>query len=561
MNEPVLTIEQLTVALPAWADRPVAVDDVSLQLHRNEVLCVVGESGSGKSVLARAVMGLLAAPHVRATGGRILFGAEDLLQVDAKWLRSIRGSRIGMVFQEPMTALNPLMTIGRQIAELLETHTTLTSSERRQRVMALMAEVRLPDPERIYQSYPHQLSGGQRQRAMIVMALLLEPAILIADEPTTALDVTTQAQILALIKDLQRQRETGVLFITHDFGVVAEIADRVAIMQRGALVEIGPVASILTAPQHPYTQRLIAAVPTLTPPRRTSRADAPVVLHATGVTKSYLAASGVSGSRFWPWFQGQRTPAKTTPPALNNADVVVRQGEIVGLVGESGSGKSTLARCVTRLIDADSGQIVLNGSDISALSRAKLRPLRKHVQMIFQDPYASLNPRQTVARQIALGPLAHGVAMDAALREVTRLLALVQLEPSAAHRYPHEFSGGQRQRIGIARALAMNPALLIADEPVSALDVSVQERILALLLDIRDQLGVAMLFVTHDLRVAAQICDRMLVMHQGEIVEEGDTARLFADPQHAYTQSLLAAVPGRGWQWHQSGKPPESSGA
>jgi len=355
-----------------------------------------------------------------------------------------------------------------------------------------------------------------------------------------------------------------VLFITHDFGVVAEIADRVAIMQHGTLVEIGPVASILSAPQHPYTQRLIAAVPTLTPPQRRSRADAPVVLRATGVSKSYSVASGALGARFWPWLQRQRsttqttaaqttaaqtTTAQATAPALKNADVVVRQGEIVGLVGESGSGKSTLARCVTRLIDADAGQIVVNGSDISALSRAKLRPLRQHVQMIFQDPYASLNPRQTVARQIALGPLAHGVAMDAALREVTRLLALVQLEPAAAHRYPHEFSGGQRQRIGIARALAMNPTLLIADEPVSALDVSVQQQILTLLLHIRDQLGVAMLFVTHDLRVAAQLCDRMLVMYQGEIVEAGDTARIFADPQHAYTQSLLAAVPGRNWQW------------
>jgi len=545
MSEPVLTIEQLTVALPAWADRPVAVDDVSLQLHRNEVLCVVGESGSGKSVLARAIMGLLAAPHVRATGGRILFDGEDLRQVSEARLRRIRGSRIGMVFQEPMTALNPLMTIGHQIEELLQTHTTLTSSERRQRVMALMAEVRLPDPERIYQSYPHQLSGGQRQRAMIVMALLLEPAILIADEPTTALDVTTQAQILALIKDLQRQRETGVLFITHDFGVVAEIADRVAIMQHGVLVEIGPVAQILTTPQHPYTQRLIAAVPALTPPCRTPRADAPVVLHATGVTKTYAAASG----GFWP---GRTRTAVATPAALKDADVMVRQGEIVGLVGESGSGKSTLARCITRLIDADAGRIVLNGTDISALSRASLRPYRRHIQMIFQDPYASLNPRQTVAQQIALGPLAHGVAMDAALHEVRRLLALVQLEPAAAHRYPHEFSGGQRQRIGIARALAMNPTLLIADEPVSALDVSVQEQILALLLAIRDQLGVAMLFVTHDLRVAAQLCDRMLVMHQGEIVEEGDTARVFADPQHAYTQSLLAAVPGRGWQWTET---------
>jgi len=535
-SDPILAIDHLRIALPAWADRPVAVDDLSLHLNHAEVLCVVGESGSGKSVLARAIMGLLPAPHVRTTGGRVLFKGEDLLQADANRLRRIRGNGIGMVFQEPMTALNPLMTIGRQIEELLQTHTALPPSARRQRVLAAMAEVNLPEPERIYQSYPHQLSGGQRQRAMIVMALLLEPAILIADEPTTALDVTTQAQILALIKALQRKRQTGVLFITHDFGVVAEIADRVAIMQHGVLVEIGSVTQILNAPQHPYTQRLIAAVPSLTPPARTLYTETPTVLQVTGLSKTYPRPTPLG---FW------RKRATCSQPALQQIHLTVRAGEIVGLVGESGSGKSTLARCITRLIDADCGQIVLKGTDISTLSRAALRPWRKEVQMIFQDPYASLNPRQTVAQQIAQGPLAQGMPTDQAVADVNRLLQLVRLEPAAAHRYPHEFSGGQRQRIGIARALAMQPSLLIADEPVSALDVSVQAQILALLREIRDQLGLAMLFVTHDLRVAAQLCDRMLVMYQGEIVEVGETARLFAQPQHAYTQRLLAAVPGR----------------
>ncbi len=533
----VLAIQNLTVALPAWADRPIAVDNLTLHLNKNEVLCVVGESGSGKSVMARSIMGLLAAPHVRITGGEILFEEENLLKVDAERMRAIRGNGIGMIFQEPMTALNPVMTIGRQIEELLEVHLRLTPAERKQRVIALMNEVRLPDPERIYRAYPHQLSGGQRQRAMIVMALLLEPSILIADEPTTALDVTTQAQILALIKELQRKRETGVLFITHDFGVVAEIADRVAVMKHGVLVEVGPAEKILAAPEHPYTRSLIAAVPGLTPPRRAPRAAAPVVLQVDDVTKSYQSPS----------YGFLRRKTAAARPALSNAAVTVHKGEIVGLIGESGSGKSTLARCITRLIDADSGRIALNGTDIGALSRKALRPYRRQVQMIFQDPFASLNPRQTVARQIAQGPITQGMPAAEALKEVSRLLELVRLDPSAADRFPHEFSGGQRQRIGIARALAMNPTLLVADEPVSALDVSVQEKILDLLLDIRDRLGVAMLFVTHDLRVAAQICDRMLVMYQGEIVEQGDTQTVFADPRHSYTQSLLAAVPGRKW--------------
>jgi len=541
-KSPVLSINDLTITLPKHADRAYAVEKLTLDINKDELLCVVGESGSGKSVMARAIMGLLPSPHLKVHAGEIVFRGENLLQLPLEQLRRYRGQDIAMIFQEPMTALNPLMTIGRQIDELLKIHIKfsdlLSARERRMRILSLMADVHLKDPERIYAAYPHQLSGGQRQRAMIVMALILEPDILIADEPTTALDVTTQAQILQLIRALQRKHQMAVLFITHDFGVVAEIADRVAIMQQGVLVEAGSAERILSKPCHPYSQSLIAAVPKLTPPIRPSREGAAVVLDVQMLTKSYPA----HGSLF---FRQKHAIAR---PAVNLAHIRLHAGEIVGLVGESGSGKSTLARCITKLIEADSGKIVLKGQDIAPLSRAKFRPYRPKIQMIFQDPYASLNPRQHVGEQIVQGRLAQGSSRKEAMHEAGELLAQVGLDPLAANRFPHEFSGGQRQRIGIARSLAVKPDILIADEPVSALDVSVQGQILKLLLDIRDKFGVAILFVTHDLRVAAQICDRIVVMHQGEIVETGATFTLFTDPQHAYTQDLLAAVPGRAWE-------------
>jgi peptide/nickel transport system ATP-binding protein len=536
VSEPaLLSIQDLSVALPLWADRERAVSELSLELRRNEIVCVVGESGSGKSVLARAIMGLLPAPHVRVTGGRVLFEGEDLLRAGPERMRAIRGARIAMIFQEPMTALNPLMTTGRQIDEMLEIHLELTRRQRRARILALLEEVRLADPERMMRAYPHELSGGQRQRAMIAMALILEPAILIADEPTTALDVTTQAQILALIKELQRKHQTGVLFITHDFGVVAEIADHVAVMQHGILVERGAAAQVLNAPRHDYTRSLIAAVPALTPRRRRATGAAPVLLEVSGVTKTFGTGAA--------WFaRGDRRVH-----AVKSVDLAVRRGHTLGLVGESGSGKSTLARCIIRLIEPDAGIVRLGGVDLSALSRRQLRPHRKHIQMVFQDPFGSLNPRLTVVQLIAQGPITHGVAAHEALAIARELLQLVRLDPAAADRFPHEFSGGQRQRIGIARALALKPDLLVADEPVSALDVSVQAQVLQLLADIRDRLELTMLFITHDLRVAAQVCDEIAVMHHGEIVESGPTVEVFADPQHAYTRELLAAVPGRNW--------------
>ena len=536
MSQPaLLALEGVSVALPAWADRERAVSDLSLELRRNEIVCVVGESGSGKSVLARSIMGLLPAPHVHVTGGRVLFEGEDLLRAGPERMREIRGARIAMIFQEPMTALNPLMTIGRQIEEMLEVHQALAPRQCRERIVALLEEVRLDDPERIMRAYPHEISGGQRQRAMIAMALILEPAILIADEPTTALDVTTQAQILALIKELQRKHQTGVLFITHDFGVVAEIADQVAVMQHGVLVEMGPAAQVLNEPRHDYTKSLIAAVPPLTPRARREVEDAPPLLEVGGMTKTF----GMGAT----WF----ARSDRLVHAVKSVDLAVRRGHTLGLVGESGSGKSTLARCIIRLIEPDAGTIRLGGVELSALSRRQLRPQRKHIQLVFQDPFGSLNPRMTVVQLIAQGPITHGVATAEALAIAHDLLQLVRLDPAAANRFPHEFSGGQRQRIGIARALALKPDLLVADEPVSALDVSVQAQVLQLLADIRDRLRLTMLFITHDLRVAAQVCDDIAVMRHGEIVERGRTVDVFADPQHAYTRELLAAVPGRNW--------------
>ncbi|HSC98778.1 MAG TPA: ABC transporter ATP-binding protein [Casimicrobiaceae bacterium] len=534
MAEPILEIKGLTVDLPPWADRPQAVSETSLALARDEILCVVGESGSGKSVMARAVMRLLP-EHLRASAGAILLEGEDLMRATPSRMREIRGSRVSMIFQEPMTALNPVKTIGAQIDEMLELHTKLSRRKRTEQIIAMLQSVRLPDAERLLESYPHQLSGGQRQRAMIAMALILEPAVVIADEPTTALDVTTQAGILALFREIQRSRHLGVLFITHDFGVVAEIADRVAVMQRGRLVESGPAAQVLNAPTHPYTQSLIAAVPSLAPRGRQMKADAGVVLSVGGLDKTYHSggAFGRSGR---------------TVRAVKSIDLSIRHGETLGLVGESGSGKSTLARCIVRLVDADRGSVVVGDDvDLMKLSRRELRAHRRRIQMVFQDPYGSLDPRCTVGRLIAEGPIVHGVPESEAIARAHALLELVGLERRAAERFPHEFSGGQRQRIGIARALALEPSILVADEPVSALDVSVQAQVLRLLADIRDRLDLTMLFITHDLRVAAQVCDTIAVMHDGEIVEYGPTARIYSEPRHAYTQSLLAAVPGRHW--------------
>jgi peptide/nickel transport system ATP-binding protein len=526
-----VSIRNLRIALPKSAERPFAVDGISLDLRAGKIVCVVGESGSGKSMCAHALLGLLP-DTVSVTSGEIQFEGRDLLKLDDDGWRDLRGRRLAMIFQEPMTALNPLMRIGDQMAEMFEAHGLLTPRERRAKALSLAREVGLPDPERIVRAYPHQLSGGQRQRAMIAMALALEPAVLVADEPTTALDVTTQAQILKLIRNLQRNRNMAVMFITHDFGVVADIADQVVVLRHGKVVEEGPAAAVFNAPQHDYTKALLAAVPSMDPPARTPLDDQAKAVEVIGLDKTYVTSGG--------WFREDRRV-----DAARQVNFTILKGETLGLVGESGSGKSSVARLVMRLIEADRGTVRIGETDLTKLAGKALRAERHRIQMIFQDPFASLNPRRKVGHIIADGPIAAGTDPKVAFDRARDLLKMVGLDAGALERYPHEFSGGQRQRIGIARALALEPEIIVADEAVSALDVSVQAQVLRLLEDLKARLGLSMLFITHDLRVAAQICDRIAVMQRGVIVELKPTAQLFAAPEHAYTRELLAAVPGR----------------
>ena len=525
-----LRIQDLTVRLPPGGDRADAVSKVSFSVEKQEILCLVGESGSGKSVIAQAVMGLL--PNtLPVASGKIFLEEEELTRASERRLRGLRGAHMAMVFQEPMTALNPVMRCAAQIDEVLREHTSLAPAARRARTLEIIREVALPDPERMLESYPHQLSGGQRQRIMIAMALVLEPALLIADEPTTALDVTTQAQILKLIVELQRRHGMGVLFITHDFGVVAEIAHRVAVLREGRLAELGAKLDVLLRPRDEYTRMLIKAVPTLQPHARDADASAPLVLQTTRLSKTYRGSGWLSRKR--------------VVEAASEVSIEVRKGQTLGIVGESGSGKSTLARCIVRLIEPSGGEIRLGGVDLARLPPRALRPLRRRVQIVFQDPYRSLNPRRTVGEALIEGPVNYGVPRAAALERASRLMELVRMDPGALGRYPHQFSGGQRQRICIARALALDPELLVADEAVSALDVSVQAQVLALLDEVRLRFALAMLFITHDLRVAARVCDHVAVMQRGRIVECGPVREIFREPRHEYTRALFAAAPGR----------------
>jgi len=535
MTDTVLDIRDLVVSLGRNAGATRIIDGVSLDVGRRETLCVVGESGSGKSVTSLSVMGLLQKGSLVPTGGSIRLVGEELLTASDRRMRQLRATRMAMIFQEPMTALNPVLPVGRQIDEVLRAHTDLDARTRRKRILDMMDQVRLPEIERIFASYPHKLSGGQRQRIMIAMALVLEPKLLIADEPTTALDVTTQKQILTLIRDLQRDHGTAVLFITHDMGVVAEIADRVAVMRGGRLVETGSLDSILRAPTNEYTRNLLVSVPSLVPRAPRPETKEPVVLEANDLGKVYRERSFLGSTR-------EVTAAK-------DVTLILRKGRTLGIVGESGSGKSTVARCIVRLIDPTSGGIRLAGCEISELSRRLLQPHRKKIQIVFQDPYRSLNPRVTVGETIAEGPINYGTPRAEALEKARELLELVDLPADAISRYPHQFSGGQRQRIAIARAIALDPDVLVADEAVSALDVSVQAQVLELLDEIQRRLGIALLFITHDLRVAAQICDDVAVMQHGRIVEQGPAGEVLTNPKQAYTRALLDAAPGRGWDF------------
>jgi peptide/nickel transport system ATP-binding protein len=527
-NQPVLSIRQLSVSLPAGSDRLHAVHQVSLSILPGQTLCVVGESGSGKSVMATTVMGLLA-KELQPSGGEILLQGESLLGASAARLRGLRGRSMGMVFQEPMTALNPVMTCGDQVDELLSTHTDWPRDQRRTEILRIFERVRLPDPERMLRSYPHQLSGGQRQRIVIAMAVVLKPALIICDEPTTALDVTTQKEILRLIADLQREQGSAVLFITHDMGVVAEIADDVLVMNQGEAVEGGPCEQVLRRPKAEYTHQLLAAVPGMTPPSAKPAFSGQALLSGQGVGKTYASRD---------WMGRNRATA-----ALQNAHVAVHAGETVGVVGESGSGKSTFARCLIRLIDPTEGSVLWGDHEVATLPEGRLRPLRNRVQVVFQDPNRSLNPRLTIGQSMVEGASNFGANAAEAERLGRELLHQMRLPEGAWQRYPSQFSGGQRQRIALARALACRPDVLVADEAVSALDVSVQAQILDLLREVQARMGLGLLFITHDLRVAAHLCDQVIVMQQGRIVERGATAQLYAEPQHVYTRALLNSAP------------------
>ncbi|TKT81047.1 ABC transporter ATP-binding protein [Aquamicrobium sp. LC103] len=529
MTAPLLAIENLVLGLPEGADRTRAVDGISLNVERNEIVCLVGESGSGKSMTAHAILGLLPS-KVKALEGAIRFGDRDLLGLSPREMRALRGSRIAMIFQEPLTALNPLARVGHQVAEAIRIHGR-SEGDVGARVVELFGQVGLPDPASIVSAYPFQLSGGQRQRVMIAMALANDPELLIADEPTTALDVTTQRQILDLILSLQQKRDMGVLFITHDIGVVADIADRVVVLRHGKVVEQGPADAVLETPQTDYTRDLLDAVPGRGAIRSTGEERTPL-LEIKALRKVFTTRQNFFAK-----------PRRVV--AAEGFDLVLKRGETLAVVGESGSGKSTLARMVLRLIEPDDGVINFDGAPVRAMKGEALRQFRRRMQIVFQDPYASLDPRLKVGESIVRGPMAFGASRAEATATATRWLEKVGLGAQALNRFPHEFSGGQRQRICIARALALDPACLIADEAVSALDVSVQAQVLKLLSDLKSEMGLSMLFITHDLRVAREIADRIVVMQNGKIVEQAPAAELFDKPQADYTKRLLAAVPGR----------------
>ncbi|QVQ26223.1 ABC transporter ATP-binding protein [Achromobacter deleyi] len=532
----ILAIRNLSVEVAGAGNR--VVRNLSLDVHAGETVCVVGESGSGKSVTSLAVMGLLPQGILGISAGSIRVEGEDVATATQRRLREMRATRMSMVFQEPMTALNPVHTVGKQVDEVLRLHRKkMTAAERRVKVLDMFRSVHLPDVERIFEAYPHQLSGGQRQRIVIAMALILEPKLLIADEPTTALDVTTQKQILALIKELQVEHKTAVLFITHDFGVVAEIADRIVVMNRGDLIESGTRNEILAEPKQSYTRRLVSSVPSLIPTRREAPAGAPV-LHVKGLGRTYGGKISLFSRK-----------AAHNVIAATDVNLTLRKGEILGIVGESGSGKSTVARCIVRLIEPTAGHMMMGGEDLSTLSGSALRPVRRRIQIVFQDPYRSLNPRRTVGESIIEGLLNFGMPREQALKRAGETLTVVGLSPDAMRRYPHQFSGGQRQRICIARALVMDPEILVADEAVSALDVSVQAQVLELLEQVRERTGVGVLFITHDLRVAAQICDTIMVMQRGKVVETGSAETVLTEPRHEYTRALIDAAPGRDWDF------------
>ena len=548
-DRPILSIRDLYTQFPVRNGLVKAVDGVSFDLARGKTVCVVGESGSGKSVTARSILQIVDPPG-RVIGGSIVFNRDDGSSVDltaldprSREIRSVRGREIAMIFQEPMSSLSPVHTIGNQITEVLRLHLKMSKAEATERAIDLLRAVEIPNPERAIERYTFEYSGGMRQRAMIAMALACNPAVLIADEPTTALDVTTQAEILDLMRRLRADRGMAVMFITHDMGVVAEIADEVVVMYQGKVVERGPVEQMFHAPEQPYTKMLLGNVLKLEQPSAIRAARAPIAADAPPL----LEARGLK--MHFPIRKGFFKKIVDHVRAVDDVDIVVRAGETLGIVGESGSGKTTLGRCLLRVYEPTAGQILYRRPDGSVIDVASagpeaLKQCRREMRMIFQDPFASLNPRMTVGQIIGEPLLVNGLAQGSVLHDrVAALLTRVGLNPDWAERYPHAFSGGQRQRIGIARALALEPRVIVADEATSALDVSLRAQMLDLMLQLQDELQLAYVFVSHDISVIRYICDRVAVMYRGKVVEMGDAEQVCNDPVHGYTKALLSAVP------------------
>lgn len=531
MNEPLLKIENVVVDFKTVTGMVNAVRGLSYEVKRGETLAVVGESGSGKSVTARAIMSMLAENARVGADSRIWFDGEEISSFSELEMQSIRGNRISMIFQEPLTSLNPIYKVGDQVAEIIQVHRPMSKKEAQAEVLRLFNEVQLPNPEARLGQYPHEMSGGQRQRVMIAMALANKPDLLIADEPTTALDVTVQAEILTLLKDLQKSHNMAVILITHDLTVVEKTSDNVVVMRYGEVVERGTTADVFSNPQHEYTRHLLASEPKGFP--GVLDPNAAPLMEATDMRVSFQLASG-----------GFFTRKYTELVAVNDISLTLRRGETLGIVGESGSGKTTLGMAMIRLLSASKGKILFDGKEINGLSRKELRPLRTRMQVVFQDPFSSLNPRMIVGQIIEEGLIVNGIGQNAAEREelVGQALEDVQMPRDAAQRFPHEFSGGQRQRIAIARALALNPEFILLDEPTSALDLSIQAQIIELLRDLREKHDLTYMFISHDLKVVKALCHNVVVMQNGNVVETGPTMQVLEKPSTEYTQRLVNAA-------------------